>query len=239
MAEAIIGQAIRAELKKLANPVRAKQSAYYFKTGEGQYGYGDVFLGVAVPAQRVVAKKYKTLPLREVEKLLQSKIHEERLTASIILVDQYKKADEATKKTIYEFYLANTKYINNWDIIDGSAPFIVGMWLQDKDKRVLLKLARSKSMWERRIAIMATFPYIRSGDASWTFKIATMLLHDPEDLIHKAVGWMLREVGKNCGQSVEEKFLKQHYKTMPRTMLRYAIEKFDEPKRQVYLKGTA
>lgn len=228
---------MKKDLAKLANPKRAELSAYYFKTGEGQYGYGDVFLGTSVPAQRVIAKKYKALPLKEVEKLLQSKVHEERLTASIILVEQFKKADEATQKDIYDFYLANTVYINNWDIIDGSAPYIVGMWLQDRDKKVLLKLAKSKLLWDRRIAIMATFPYIREGDATWTFKIAALLLHDNEDLIHKAVGWMLREVGKSCGRATEEKFLKQHYKIMPRTMLRYAIEKFDEPLRQKYLLG--
>lgn len=228
---------LKADLKQLANPKRAEQSAYYFKTGKGQYGFGDVFLGISVPAQRLVAKKYKALPLKQVEQLLRSKVHEERLTASIILVEQFKKADEATKKQIYDFYLANTKYINNWDIIDGSAPCIVGGWLQDKDPRVLLKLAKSKLLWDRRIAIMATFPFIRKGEPTWTFKIAELLLPDNEDLIHKAVGWMLREVGKSCGQGTEEEFLRAHYKTMPRTMLRYAIEKFDEPKRQQYLKG--
>lgn len=228
---------LRAELNKLANPERAKKSAYYFKTGEGQYGFGDVFLGVSVPAQRVVAKKYRELPLKQVEQLLKSKIHEERLTASIILVDQFKRANKETRHQIYDFYLANTANINNWDIIDGSAPYIVGGWLEDKDRRVLVTFARSKTLWDRRIAIMATFPFIREGDATWTFKIADLLLNDNEDLIHKAVGWMLREVGNSCGHDVEEKFLKLHYKTMPRTMLRYAIEKFDEPKRQQYLKG--
>ncbi len=228
---------LKKDLAKLANNERAEKSAYYFKTGKGQYGFGDVFLGVSVPAQRVVAKKYKALPLKQVEQLLKSKIHEERLTASIILVEQFKKGNEETRHQIYDFYMANTAYINNWDIVDGSAPYIVGGWLQDKDRRVLLKLAKSKLLWDRRIAIMATFPFIREGDATWTFKIAELLLHDQGDLIHKAVGWMLREVGNSCGHDVEEKFLKRHYKTMPRTMLRYAIEKFDEPKRQQYLKG--
>lgn len=237
MEKEITTQNLKAELKKLANPERAEQSAYYFKTGKGQYGYGDVFLGVSVPAQRVVAKKFHTLPIEQVEKLLQSKIHEERLTASIILVDQFKKGDEQTRKQIYDFYLANTKYINNWDIIDGSAPFIVGGWLQDKDRQVLLQLAKSKLLWDRRIAIMATFPYIREKDPSWTFKIAGMLLHDSEDLIHKAVGWMLREIGNQSGLEVEEGFLIPNYKSMPRTMLRYAIEKFPEAKRQTYLKN--
>lgn len=230
-------KALRADLNKLANPERAEKSAYYFKTGEGQYGFGDVFLGVSVPAQRLVAKQYRALSLGQVEQLLKSKIHEERLTASIILVDQFKKGDEATQKEIYDFYLANTAYINNWDIIDGSAPYIVGGWLQDKDRHTLIRLAKSKLLWDRRIAIMATFPFIRGGDLDWTFKIAELLMNDNEDLIHKAVGWMLREVGNSCGQEVEEKFLKRHYRTMPRTMLRYAIEKFDEPMRQRYLKG--
>lgn len=229
---------LKSQLKAAGSPERAKTSAYLFKTGKGQYGYGDVFYGVSVPQQRKIAKQFRDLPLKEVERLLQSKVHEERLTASIILVDQYKKADEKIKTEIYNFYLANTKYINNWDIIDGSAEFIVGDYLQDKDKAVLVKLAKSKSLWERRIAILSTFAYIKQGESAETLKIAGILLHDPEDLIQKAVGWMLREAGKRCSREEEESFLQAHYKTMPRTMLRYAIEHFDEPRRQAYLKGT-
>ena len=230
---------LKAELKKAGGPERAKQSAYYFKTAEGQYGFGDVFIGVSVPNQRAIAKNYRDLPLVEVEKLLQSKIHEERLTASIILVDQFKKADDATKKDIYDFYLRNTRYINNWDIIDGSAGYIVGEYLVGKDKSVLTKLAKSDSIWERRMAIISTFAFIMRGEPTETLKIAAILVLDDHDLIQKAVGWMLREVGKRCSQEAEEDFLKEHYKTMPRTMLRYAIERFDEPKRQAYMKGTA
>lgn len=273
---------LKGELKKAGGPERAKASQRYFKTGKGQYGFGDVFLGVSVPVQRAIAKKYRDLQLAEVEKLLQSKIHEERLTASIILVDQFKKADDETKKAIYEFYLLNTRYINNWDIIDGSAGYIVGEYLVDKDKSVLTKLAKSDSIWERRIAIISTFAYITRGDPGETLKIAAILVRDDHDLIQKAVGWMLREVGKRCGvdhqtkrasslavpggthrrlttprlpsslpsrtssssgdlsgQDILEDFLKKHYKTMPRTMLRYAIERFPEAKRQAYLKGEA
>jgi 3-methyladenine DNA glycosylase AlkD len=239
---------LRRELKAKANPVRAKQSQYYFKTEPGQYGHGDVFWGISVPAQRKIAKVYYHLPLTDVEKLLHSKIHEERLTASIILVAQFKKGDDDTRKTIYNFYLRSTKYINNWDIVDSSAPYIVSVYLWDnfaqtsspsaETIKILAKLAKSRSVWDRRIAIMSTAYFIRQGDINETFIIAEMLLCDKHDLIHKAVGWMLREVGNSVGIENEEKFLKKHYKTMPRTMLRYAIEKFPEAKRQAYLNGT-
>jgi 3-methyladenine DNA glycosylase AlkD len=239
---------IQQDLKAAASPERARQSAYYFKTGPGQYGEGDVFIGVSVPDQRKIAKHYYHLSLGEVEELLKSEIHEERFTAVIILVEQVKKADAITQKEIYNFYLANTDYINNWDIIDGSAPTIVGQYLWEnfaqkaspsqETMRVLTKLAKSKSIWERRIAILATLYFIKMGDINETFIIAEILLHDPHDLIQKAVGWMLREVGNSVGIEIEESFLKKHYHTMPRTMLRYAIEKFPELKRKAYLAGT-
>lgn len=240
---------LRAELKAAADPERAKASAWFFKTGPGQYGEGDVFYGITVPTQRKIAKKYMNIVLADVEKLLQSKVHEERLTACIILVDQYKKADPKTKQAIYEFYLDHTSYINNWDIVDSSAPYIVGEYLwrnyaQDTTKSqkalgVLTSLANSKSIWERRIAMLATFYFIDRGDIAEAFAVADMLLMDEHDLIQKAVGWMLREIGKRVSQEQEERFLMQHgrYKQMPRTMLRYAIERFPEDKRQAYLHG--
>lgn len=229
---------LQKELKAHGSAERALQSAYYFKTGPGEYGEGDVFLGVNLPNQRKIAKKYEQLSLSEVEKLLKSKIHEERLTASIILVAQYKKGSDKLREQIYNFYLANTLYINNWDIIDSSAPQIVGAWLVDKDRSVLLKLAKSDSIWERRIAMLSTFAFIQNGECDWTFEIADILLHDEQDLIQKATGWLLREVGKRVSQDAEEEFLRTRYKTMPRTTLRYAIERFDEPKRKAYLAGT-
>lgn len=239
---------VQRDLKAVASPERAESSQRFFKTAKGEYGEGDVFIGVSVPDQRKVAKKYYHLPLQEVEKSLRSKIHEERLTAIFILVAQYKKGDAKVRKQIYDYYLANTAYINNWDLVDSSAPYIVSVYLWDnyaqkaspsKDTmRVLTRLAKSKSIWERRIAIMSTFYFIKMGDINETFKIAELLLHDQHDLIQKAVGWMLREVGNSVGTEIEELFLKKHYHTMPRTMLRYAIEKFPEPKRQAYLNGS-
>ena len=228
---------VSAELEAIADPQRASNSAWFFKTGPGQYGEGDVFIGVTVPKQRQVAKKYTHLPLGEVEKLLASAIHEERLTALIILVGQYKRGDQAERQSIYDFYLAHTHCINNWDLVDSSASYIVGAHLLDKDRTILYELARSSNLWERRIAIIATAAFIARGQSKDTFAIAEILLTDTHDLIHKAVGWMLREVGKSCGQEVLEGFLRAHYRVMPRTMLRYAIEKFDEPLRQKYLKG--
>lgn len=240
---------IRQALKAVSSSERAKASQRYFKTGPGEYGEGDVFIGVSVPDQRKIAKKYYSLPLLEVERLLASKIHEERLTAIFIMVEQFKKGDDTVRKQIYDFYLANTAYINNWDLVDSSAPYIVSVYLWDnfaqkespskETMSVLTKLAKSKSIWERRIAIMSTFYFIKMGDINETFIIAEVLLHDQHDLIQKAVGWMLREVGNSVGIEIEEFFLKQHYQTMPRTMLRYAIEKFPETKRQAYLKGNA
>ncbi|MBI4847746.1 MAG: DNA alkylation repair protein [Nitrospirae bacterium] len=226
---------LRTDLRKLANPEKAKILSRFFKTGKGQYGEGDVFLGIKVPEQRRIAKKYPDLPLSEIEKLLHSKIHEERLVALLILIIQYGKAGDEGKKAIYDFYLNNTQRINNWDLVDLSAPNISGDYLIDKDRRILYKLANSESLWERRIAVMSTFAFIRKNDFEATLRIAEVLLIDRHDLIQKAVGWMLREVGKR-DQNIEEAFLKKHYKAMPRTMLRYAIERFEEGKRRAYLK---
>lgn len=229
----MIGQ-IKKDLQKFANPEKAKLLQKFFKTGKGEYGEGDILLGIMVPQQRKVAKKYKGLTLNEVQELISSKIHEYRLTALFILVDKYKRSDQKTKKTIFDFYLKNTNNINNWDLIDLSAPNIIGNYLLDKPRGILYKLAKSKSLWEKRISILATAAFIRNNEYKDTLEISKILLNDRHDLIHKGVGWMLREVGKR-NQAAEEKFLKKHYKNMPRTMLRYAIEKFDDKKRRFYL----
>jgi len=221
-------------LRSFASPEQATILSRLFKTGPGQYGEGDKFIGVKVPVTRKVAKEFKSLPLSEVECLLHSEIHEERLLALVILVGQFEKGDDAIKKQIYDLYLANTQFINNWDLVDLSAPQIVGGYLQDRSRKPLDRLAKSKSLWERRISILATFYFIREGDFADTTRIAEKLLGDKEDLIHKAVGWMLREVGKR-DVAVLEEFLTQHCGAMPRTMLRYAIERFPEGKRMKYM----
>jgi 3-methyladenine DNA glycosylase AlkD len=231
-----IVQEIKTRLRKLGTKKRAKVSQSFFKTGPGEYGEGDIFLGVTVPELRQLAKEYPDLSLAETIQLLQSTIHEERLLALLILVRAYAKADARTKKQIYDLYLENTPYTNNWDLVDASAEYIVGSFLMGKSKKPLYVLAQSKDLWERRIAVMATFHFIKRNEFKETLKIARILLFDKEDLIHKAVGWMLREVGKRSLQR-EERFLKEHYKEMPRIMLRYAIERFPESKRQRYLRG--
>jgi 3-methyladenine DNA glycosylase AlkD len=229
---------LRLEIKNAGSPERAKTSAWFFKTGKGQYGEGDVFYGIIVPVQRRLALKYKTIPLEDISTLLKSKVHEERLIALYILVAQFESRKELDRKEIYDFYLAHTKCINNWDLVDSSADKIVGAYLLRRDRTMLVTLAKSKSLWERRIAIIATYAFIKNGESEWTLKIAALLLKDKHDLIHKAVGWMLREVGKRVSQDVEEAFLSWHYKKMPRTALRYAIEKFSPEKRKAYLQGT-
>ncbi|OGK47890.1 DNA alkylation repair protein [Candidatus Roizmanbacteria bacterium RIFCSPLOWO2_01_FULL_40_13] len=225
---------LRKDLHKLANPEKAKLLQRFFKTGKGEYGEGDIFLGIMVPQQRKIACKYKNLKLSEIQRLLQSKIHEERLTPLFILVEQYKKADYADKKKIFDFYLKNTKNINNWDLVDLSAPRIVGEYLFDKDKTILYELVKSENFWERRIAVLATFYFINKNQFADALKVGELLLEDNHDLIHKATGWMLREIGKR-DQKAEEGFLSKYCKIMPRTMLRYAIERFSESMRKYYL----
>ncbi len=227
---------IRTKLQKLGNKERAKILQRFFKTGSGEYGEGDIFLGIRVPKLRKLARELKHTTLKDVTQLLKSSIHEERLLALLILTLLYAKGNESEKKRIYELYLTCTNYINNWDLVDGSASHIVGDYLMEKSRDPIYELAKSNVLWERRIAIMSTFHFIKQGDFDDTQKIAAILLTDKEDLIHKAVGWMLREVGKR-NQQVEEHFLKEHYDKMPRTMLRYAIERFPESQRQLYLKG--
>jgi 3-methyladenine DNA glycosylase AlkD len=225
---------IVAELKRLGKKDKATVLSRFFKTGPGEYGAGDIFLGATVPELRVLARKYSHLGLAELQKLLASPIHEFRLTALLILVIKFEKALGLERKKLVDFYLKNTNNINNWDLVDLSVYKILGCYLLDKPRAVLYRLARSKNLWERRIAIIATFAFIRQNDFSDTMKIAQKLLLDKHDLIQKAVGWMLREVGKR-DLAQEEAFLRQHYRVMPRTMLRYAIEKFPEPKRKKYL----
>jgi 3-methyladenine DNA glycosylase AlkD len=229
-------QEIKKRLKQLAIKEKADVLQRFFKTGPGEYGEGDVFIGVKVPDLRNMAKDFRDMAIKDVIVLLESAVHEERLLALLMLVSKYVKGNETAKKEIYKLYLNKTKFINNWDLVDVTAQHIVGDYLMDKNKDPLYSLARSEDLWERRIAVMATFYFIKHGKYEETLKIAKTLLNDKEDLSHKAVGWMLREIGKK-DMVTEETFLKQHYKEMPRTMLRYAIEKFPEPKRQKYLKG--
>jgi len=227
---------LKKELDNLADKKQATNLQRFFKTGKGEYGEGDVFLGVKVPVLRSVAKRYKYLSLNDLQQLLDSKIHEHRMISLFILISQYAKADDEKKKQIYDFYLKNTKNINNWDLVDLSAPNIVGDYLLGKDRSVLYKLAKSKLLWDRRIAILATFAFIRNKESKDSLAIAELLLKDEHDLMHKATGWMLRELGKRVSREKEEEFLKKHCKTMPRTMLRYSIEKFDEKKREEYMR---
>lgn len=226
---------LRAELKMHANPIKASILQGFFKTGKGQYGEGDIFLGITVPVSRKFARKYKNLNESEIKSLFKSKIHEERLIAVLILVHNFENGDEQTKKKIFEYYLANTAYINNWDLVDLSADKIVGAHLLDKPRKILYKMARSNSLWERRIAIISTFNFIKNGQSKDTFDIAKILLNDKHDLIHKAVGWMLREVGKRVSMEQEMDFLDKYAHKMPRTMLRYAIERMSGPNREKYL----
>lgn len=224
-------------IQQIQNPQKAAILQRFFKTGKGEYAEGDIFSGLTVLQSRVIAKKYKDLELSEIENLLHSKIHEERLIALLILIEHFKK-NKHEQKEIFEMYLQNTKYINNWDLVDLSAPNVVGMYLADKKRNVLYELAKSHNLWEKRISILSTLAFIvKKNEYVDTFKISDILLRDEHDLIHKAVGWMLREVGKRISQEKEEEFLKTRYKIMPRTMLRYAIERFEEGKRKKYLRG--
>jgi 3-methyladenine DNA glycosylase AlkD len=223
-------------LQGLGDRERARVNQRFFKTGKGGYAEGDVFVGLRVPEIRQLAREYQGLPLAEIIRLLRSSIHEARLLALLILVRAYRGGDAALQRQIFDLYLQNTRFINNWDLVDASAEHIVGPYLRDRRRSPLHALCVSNLLWDRRISIMATFHYIKCGEFAETLRIAKRLLRDPEDLIHKAVGWMLREIGKR-DRVTEEAFLKRHYKIMPRTMLRYATEKFSETLRQRYLRG--
>jgi 3-methyladenine DNA glycosylase AlkD len=228
--------ALRARVRGLADPEDARSLQRFFKTGPGEYGEGDRFLGIRVPVLRRLAKEAAALPLEDAEELLRSPFHEERLLALLVLVRVYARGDAALRERIHAAYLANTRYVDNWDLVDSSAEQLVGAHLRDGDRSLLDRLAASDSLWERRIAIIATFHFIRRGEFADTLRIAGLLLHDRHDLIHKAVGWMLREVGKR-DREAEEAFLREHCRAMPRTMLRYAVERFPEPLRLAYLRG--
>ena len=235
-------RAIAATLAKQGSVQAARFASRFFKTGAGEYGEGDRFLGVNMPAVRRLARDIGEAGIEVALPLLKSGWHEARTLALVLLVNAFQKGDPRVRKAIYRLYLRHARHIDNWDLVDISAPHIVGGWLADKPterRRVLTRLAKSSSLWERRIAILATLHNIRQGDATETLRLARLLLHDKEDLIQKAVGWMLREVGKRVGQETEEAFLQQVYREMPRTMLRYAIERFPEPLRKRYLLGVA
>ncbi len=229
-------ESFRKELNSRANKDHAKTLQRFFKTGPGEYGEGDIFIGLKVPIIRSIVKTNLDLTLKEIQELIRSPIHEERLSALLILVKKFEKADENEKEKIFNFYLKNIKYINNWDLVDLSAPNIIGNYLLNRDKKLLYNLAKSENLWEKRIAILSTFSFIKNNKFDDSLRISDKLLNDKHDLIHKGVGWMLREIGKR-DLITEEEFLKDRYKNMPRTMLRYAIEKFPENKRQAYLKG--
>jgi 3-methyladenine DNA glycosylase AlkD len=228
---------LKKEIRSHKNSEQAKNLAWFFKTGKGEYGESDKFLGIKNPLIRKIIKNYFAIDLPNLDSIIQSKFHEERLAALLILVRKYQQAKTVREQTaIYRYYRNNMQYVNNWDLVDQSAPTIIGQYLFKRERKVLHQWARSKNLWYKRIAMLATFYFIRNNDFADTFKIAEILLQDSHDLIHKAVGWMLRETGKR-ELPAEEKFLQKHYKIMPRTMLRYAIEKFPERKRQLYLKG--
>lgn len=230
---------IRSDIQKVSNPEKAEFLQRFFKTQEGEYGHGDKFLGITVPEQRIIAKKYRDLSLNDIEQLLKSPYHEYRLIALLILVLQFPKSDAAKQKEIYDFYLSHTTYVNNWDLVDSSADRIVGQYLLNNSSKIsiLRKLAKSDLVWERRIAMIATFQFIKNGSSKETYEIADILLHDKHDLIQKAVGWMLRESGKKVSEKELIEFLSTRYNVMPRTILRYSIEKFALQTRKQYLLG--
>jgi 3-methyladenine DNA glycosylase AlkD len=229
---------ITSYLGSLGNSDIAANSQRFFKTAKGEYGHGDKFLGIRMPVIRAAVRHFKNAPTTCISGLICSDFHEIRMFAVLLLVSKYAKAQEADKDQLFALYLHHSQYINNWDLVDCSAHLIVGPHLQNKSREVLVNLAHSESLWERRIAIISTYHYIRQKQFAETLQLAELLLADKQDLIHKAVGWMLREIG-NRDKSTELGFLKRHYKRMPRTMLRYAIEKFPEPERKQYLHGTA
>ena len=222
------------ELDAAADERKAANLAWFFKTGKGEYGEGDLFLGITVPVSRKIALKYCHLPLAEIAKLLASPIHEHRFSALEILVAQYERCGEAERQQIFDFYVQETPRINNWDLVDTSAPYIVGRHLITRPRAILDKLASSRMLWERRIAIVATLGLVREGELKDTFRIACKLLGDNEPLIHKAVGWILREAGKVCRPELVS-FLKEQAADMPRTTLRYAIERFTPEERKQWL----
>lgn len=226
--------ALRKELRAAANPEQALVARSFFKTARGQYGEGDEFLGIRVPVLRRLVRKYEALSLGDIEKLLDSRWHEERIAGLLILVRRHERGDEAEREAIYALYFRKLDRVNNWDLVDCSAPYIAGAHLRDRDRGPLYRLAKSQSLWERRIAMIATQHYIRQGDFRDALAIAALLLDDKHDLIHKAAGWMLREIG-NRDRAAEERFLRKHAARMPRTMLRYAIEKFPPALRRAYL----
>lgn len=228
--------ALKKELRRYADPQRRRVNYRFFKAEPGGYGEGDQFIGVKVPDTRKVVRRFKAMAPEEVDRLLESPVHEERLAGLLIMVHQFDRADRQGRKRIYDQYVAHMATINNWDLIDSSAPYIVGPWLHGKGRTPLGRWARSNDVWQRRIAIMATFHFVKQGEFDETLRLAELLLGDEHDLIHKAVGWMLREIG-NRDRAVEESFLKEHYRDMPRTMLRYAIEKFPETNRKAFLHG--
>ncbi|MEO8076649.1 MAG: DNA alkylation repair protein [Acidobacteriota bacterium] len=236
-AAALTAAGIRRRLMAHADPSCVPILQRFFKTGPGEYGERDVFVGVRTPALRAVGRECTGAPIEAIRTLLRSRVHEERSLALMLLVDAFKAADDDRRRAIYEFYLAHTGFINNWDLVDASAAQIVGGWLHRRSRAPLRALAASASLWDRRIAIIATANFIKRGEFADTFEIADLLLNDEHDLIHKAVGWMIREVGNRDG-AAERRFLKDRYRRMPRTMLRYAIEKFPEPERKRYLAGT-
>jgi len=229
---------MRGRLHALASPAQVANLQRFFKTGPGEYGEGDVFIGVKMPQIRALVRELEAFDLESIAALLESEVHEERMLALLLLVRRFERCkDDGVRRRIFELYLARTARIDNWDLVDVTVAQIVGGYLLDRDRSVLYELARSESLWERRMAMIATFHFIRRGDFDDALSIAAILVGDEHDLIHKAVGWMLREIGQR-DLAAEEAFLKPHYGRMPRTMLRYAIEKFEEPKRQAYLKGT-
>ena len=234
----MISKPVLRDLESAADSKKAAELQRFFKTGPGEYGEGDRFRGIVVPVLRKLSRQHGGQSLDSCEELLHSSWHEDRLLALLILVRKFGKADESGQNAICRLYLANTAWINNWDLVDLSAPGIPGAWFLDRRKTPMLRLARSSRLWERRIAMVGSHAWIRQGRFDDALAIATILLHDPHDLIHKAVGWMLREIGKR-DPSVEESFLRRHYLTMPRTALRYAIERFPEEQRLAWLHGKA
>jgi 3-methyladenine DNA glycosylase AlkD len=227
---------LKKELQEIANEKHSEILQRFFKTGKGEYGEGDIFIGIKVPVQRAIAKKYFGLPLIKIQDLLNSEIHEYRLVGLIILVDKFKKASEEERANIFNFYLKNARKINNWDLVDLSCHHIVGNFLKDKDKNILYKLSHSENLWERRIAVVSNYAFIKENKFEDILAISELLLEDKHDLINKAVGWMLREVGKK-DIKILKNFLREHYENIPRTTLRYAIEKFEERDRKKWLRG--